>query len=1238
MDTAKLKKMAQYIRKELISIVTTKLETVLLPDSIERRESKNAISALEGLIDEITKEQVVEKVAYTWFNRFCALRYMEVNKYTKINVVSPITGQFQPEILAEAKMGYIDNSIVPSKVIEKIKGLLNNSITSKDPQGEAYKLLIIAYCNYYNQQMPFLFEKINDYTELLMPDDLISGNSVIAYIREALTPENCSDIEVIGWLYQYYISEKKDEVFAELKKGKKISKENVPAATQIFTPKWIVSYMVENSVGKLWLESHPDERLQSQFKYYLESAGQEPEVQAKLDELINKDLKPQDIKVLDPACGSGHILVKAFDVLFEIYKSQGWQENEIPEMILKNNLYGLDICDRAAQLAQFAVMMKARAFDRNIFNKVKELNICSIKDTNWMDSFVTSEIISKCDDKEKAKEQVELLQSTFREAKEYGSILEVKDIDFDFWNKYLLALKEDGQIRTCTPIIKGRLPYILKQARIMQQKYESVISNPPYMGNKGMSAKLSEYVKKNFKNTKTDFFSVFMEKNYYYTINNGYTSMITQPSWLFLSSFEELRKQILDNQCIMSVLHMGRGIFGIDFGSCAFTFRKLNIKNYMGSYFRLHQRTFQFINPNDIENLYLTSKDNHDFEFNFSTYKANNNGEELEDENTVSKPLKIYFEAKQNGFHSIPGSPIAYWASDRVRELFKYSTNIKSIAPPRAGMQTGENEIFIRAWQEISINKMYEDCNNCEESENLEYKWYPYNNGGPFRKWYGNKFDVVNWYKNGRDIKQDKLDKLKKGLCLPSNSKPKNMDFYFKESITWSFVSSTSFGVRYSKKGSIFDIAGSSVFASSENIKYLTGYLCSKLVFEFLKLLNPTLNFQVGNVASLPVIIPENKNAIIKVEQLVNENISISKDDWDSFETSWDFQDHPLLRFRSKISQGLADDLNKSGIIHIKPLANGDFRQYNWAPNDKIEECFLRWKEYKQEQFNKLKANEEELNKLFIEIYELQDEMDEKVEDKDITLKGSLETEKDCIKSLLSYAVGCMFGRYSLDEKGLTFAGGEFDLSKYKSFPADEDAVIPVLSEHLFSDDITSRFKEFLKVAFGETYFEENLEYVASVLGKKNTETADDTIRNYFMKDFYNDHIKMYQKRPIYWMFSSPKGNFNALVYMHRYNKDTASVILNSYLRNFRDEKLKAQIENCKQIELSASTSQGDKIKASKRREELEKIVKEVTDYERDILYPLATERKEIDLDDGVKVNYLKFGKALKDFGLKAKK
>lgn len=1169
MNTSQLKSFAQQSRKALMDTVSGKLDYVLDENSLARRESASAVSALEGLIKEIGKEQVIEKVAYTWFNRFCALRYMDVNRYNKIGIVSPVEGQTQPEILAEAKMNYIDDSIVPADKIADIRSLLNGTKTSKDPQGEAYKLLFVSYCNSLNKQLPFMFEKISDYTELLLPDDLLAQNSVLSNTIKVLDAETCKDIEVIGWLYQYYISEKKEILDIELKnkKGRKVQKEDMPAKTQIFTPKWIVSYMVENSVGKLWLESHPDERLQSQFKYYLESAEQEPEVQAKSDELINKDLKPQDIKVLDPACGSGHILVKAFDVLFEIYKSQGWQENEIPEMILKNNLYGLDICDRAAQLAQFAVMMKARAFDRNIFNKVKELNICSIKDTNWIDVWVEKELLQGVKDEKYVKEQIDLLKNTFHDAKEYGSILDVKGIDFDFWEERLTFIRNLAQQQNNTPKIKGRLPYILKQAKIMQQKYEATITNPPYLGSSCFDSKLADLMKTKYPNSKSDTCVAFIEKLLKMTQKDCYCSLVTMQSWMFLSSFEQFREDLLNNATITTMTHMGNGVMRIAFGTCATVWKKVLLPKYKATY-------------SWVENDNITDKDEP------YTFPIKDNGR--------------YNIVAQNGFHSIPGSPIAYWASDRVREIFENNEKISSMYDIRVGMHTGSNDLFVRQWHEPNINNINFKCKSNEESYNNNEKWYPYNKGGDFRKWYGNRDKIVNWQHGGVDIHRFH------NIPLTHNGAPvRAKGFQFKEGITWSFVSSTSFGVRYSPIGSMFDVGGSSLFPKHEEIYYIIGFLCSKLTYDFLKLLNPTMNFQVGNIGTLPIIEIIESDIKIKIDNLVNENISISKDDWDSFETSWDFEMHPLLRFKE---------------------------------NGKVSDSFNKWKEYKQEQFNKLKANEEELNKLFIEIYGLKDEMDEKVEDKDITLKGASETEKDCIKSLLSYAVGCMFGRYSLDEKGLAFAGGEFDLSKYKSFPADEDAVIPVLSEHLFSDDITSRFKEFLKVAFGETYFEENLEYVASVLGKKNTETADDTIRNYFMKDFYNDHIKMYQKRPIYWMFSSPKGNFNALVYMHRYNKDTASVILNSYLRNYRDEKLKAQIENCKQIELSASTSQGDKIKASKRREELEKIVKEVTDYERDILYPLATERKEIDLDDGVKVNYLKFGKALKDFGLKAKK
>ena len=1170
MDTTQLKKFAQESRKQLMEAVSSKLDFVLAEDSLARRESRSAVIALEGLIKEIGKEQVIEKVAYTWFNRFCALRFMDVNRYSKIGVVSPAEGQTQPEILAEAKMGYIDNSAVSdAKTLNKIRELLNGTMTSKDPQGEAYRLLLVSYCNSFNSLMPFMFERINDYTELLMPDDLLSTSSLLTKTVEILDADTCKDVEVIGWLYQYYISEKKDEVFADLKKGKKISKENVPAATQIFTPKWIVSYMVENSVGKLWLESHPDERLQSQFKYYLESAEQEDEVKIQLEELKNKDLKPQDIKVLDPACGSGHILVTAFSVLFEIYKSQGWQENEIPEMILKHNLYGLDICDRAAQLAQFAIMMKAREYDRNIFNKVKDLNICSIKDTDWIDIWVEDELLQGVKNTDYAKEQIALLRNTFKDAKEYGSILEVKGVDFEFWNERLEYIRNLLQQKNNTPKIRGRLPYTLKQAKIMQQKYECVIANPPYMGNKGMSTKLSEYVKKHYPKSKGDMFAIFKEVILNRTQTNCFSSTVNQHSWMFLSSYEELREHLLNNAYIDTMVHLGTRAFeelaGEVVQTTTYVTRKCKLPKYMGRFVKLTE--------------YPNAK--------------------LKEEKYLEYNSEDIYTCKQNGFHSIPGAPIAYWASKNVLALFK-NEKIENKVLFRQGMATSDNERFLRFWQEVSMQKVSFDSIDLETAKNSKKRWFPYNKGGTYRKWYGNCEYFVNWENDGEEMKEF-TSSLPQGM----NVRLKSREYYFKPCYSWSKISSGNISFRYYPSGFAFDVAGCCVFECGQFLKYYLALSNSIITNHIVKILSPTMNFELDHLKKIPVLYPQEDETLNIINNKVDENISISKDDWDSFETSWDFEQHPLIRFKT---------------------------------NNNLKDSFNTWKEYKEQQFNQLKANEEELNRLFIEIYGLQDEMTPGVADKDITLKGATESEQDCIKSLLSYAVGCMFGRYSLDEKGLIFAGGEFDKSKYRTLEADEDAVIPVLAEHMFSDDITSRFKDFLKAAFGTENFEENLEYVASVLGKKNTETADDTIRNYFMKDFYKDHIQMYQKRPIYWMFSSGKGNFNALVYMHRYNKDTASVILNNYLRNYRDEKLSAKIAQCKLVETSASSSQADKIKASKERETMEKIVSEVNEYERDILYPLATERKEIDLDDGVKVNYLKFGKALKDFGLKAKK
>lgn len=1163
MDTAQLKKFAQESRKQLMEAVSSKLDFVLAEDSLARRESRSAVIALEGLIKEIGKEQVIEKVAYTWFNRFCALRFMDVNRYSKIGVVSPAEGQTQPEILAEAKMGYIDNSAVSdAKTLNKIRELLNGTMTSKDPQGEAYRLLLVSYCNSFNALMPFMFERINDYTELLMPDDLLSTSSVLTKTVEILDADTCKDVEVIGWLYQYFNQDEKDRVIQAKKRYKAFE---IPYATQLFTPKWIVRYMTQNSLGRLWMEAHPESKLKDSMEFYLEPRSLTEEDKKELEANILKDIRPEEIKVFDPACGSGHILVTAFQLLFEIYKSQGWQDNEIPELILKNNLYGLDICDRATQLAQFAVMMKAREYDRNIFNKVKTLNICSIKDTNWIDEFIINDLVATASDKEQARKQLEILRDTFKDAKIYGSLIKPNDVKIDILENIYEEYCKDGQLGLNAPKIKGRLPWIIKQAKIMKTQYECVITNPPYMGNTYMETTLAEFVQKNYPKNKSDLFSAFMEYIPQKTVKNGQIGLVTPFVWMFIKSYEELRNQIINSQTLSSIIQLEYNAFEAACVPVAtFTLRNSKI-SYPAECIKLSDFTGAENQP--IKTLEAIKNPN--VNYRFTTYSKD--------------------------FHSIPGSPIAYWASNKVRKNFKTSKSLGIEYLPRQGLATSDNNRFLRYWFEISNDNFELNCSSHDELDNIDKKWFPYNKGGGYRKWYGNFEYVVNWYNHGEEIKE-----FTSTLPQGSSVRLKSQEYYFKDSITWSALTSSNFGSRYCVRGCLFDVSGSCIFPPSEMQKYVLALLNTKISHFNLNLLNPTLNFQISDIRNLPLIISDTTRPII--DSITMQNIKIAKDDWDSFETSWDFEQHPLIRFKT---------------------------------NNNLKESFNIWKEYKEQQFNQLKANEEELNRLFIEIYGLQDEMTPDVADKDITV--SLADELRDIKSLLSYAVGCMFGRYSLDVKGLAFAGGEFDKSKYRTLEADDDAVIPVLAEHMFSDDITSRFKDFLKAAFGTENFEENLEYVACVLGKKNTETADDTIRNYFMKDFYKDHIQMYQKRPIYWMFSSGKGNFNALVYMHRYNKDTASVILNSYLRNYRDEKLSAKISQCKLVETSASSSQADKIKASKERETMEKIVSEVNDYERDILYPLATERKEIDLDDGVKVNYLKFGKALKDFGLKAK-
>ena len=1115
--------------------------------------SKKQVETLQREIKSKGYENLIDEVAYTWFNRFIALYYMEVNGYSEnnFNIISNIDNLNQFAVSVSSQLNDEEKQTV-------ISAVQNNNLDA------IFKTLLIHQCNVMNKKLPFLFEQIQDYTELLFPQGMNSSDSVIKEML-SLDKSNWQVVEIIGWLYQYYIAERKDEVFADLKKGKKISKENIPAATQIFTPKWIVKYMVENSVGKMWLEARPNEELQSKFKYYLESAEQEDNVKEKLKEIINKNISPEDIKVLDPACGSGHILVTAFEVLYQIYKSAGYMEDEIAKLILTKNLYGLDICDRASQLAQLAVIMKAREYDKDISSKVVELNITSIQDTNWFDSRVKECLMNGVTNQLLAQAQIDLLQKTFKDAKEYGSILDVKEFDFNFWEERLYAVQTLNMgllYSDITEQLRDKLPQLIKQARIMQQQYECVIANPPYMGNKGMSPKLSEYVKKKYPMSKGDMFAVFKEVILNHTKQNYYSATVNQHSWMFLSSYESLREHLLNNACIDTMVHLGTRAFeelaGEVVQTTTYITRKVKFPEYIGRFVKLTE----YPNAKLKEEKYL--------EF--------NQGD-------------IYY-CKQNGFHSIPGSPIAYWASDNIRLAFEKYEILKKYGDTRQGMATSDNNRFLRFWSEVNNNKIELDVTCEDEAIKSQKKWYPYNKGGEYRKWYGNKEYLINYEHNGKEVKE-----YAEELYSTYSRTIKSISEYFKECISWSKISSGNIAFRYYPKGYVFDVAGCCIFYN-DNLRMLydIAFLNSKISKIMLETISPTLNYEAGQVANLPVAYTKNEVLKNKIIYCTKQNIQISKDDWDSFETSWDFEQHPLLRFSNR-NKGLVDYKN---IHKVEPITAGD----------KVQDCFNKWKEYKQEQFNKLKANEEELNRLFIEIYGLQDEMTPEVDDKDITV--ALADELRDIKSLLSYAVGCMFGRYSLDKKGLIFAGGEFDKSKYQTLEVDEDGILPILSDTWFDDDIIEEFKRFLKKAFGELYFNENMQYIADVLGRKDSESAEDRIRTYFLKDFYKDHLQIYKKRPIYWMFTSGKEKgFNALIYLHRYDKTTLSRIRKDYLHEFQNKLDNAiqRAENEGNVKLTSLYS---------------KYQTECLEFDRKIK-DLADEQIELDLDDGVKVNYAKF-------------
>lgn len=1157
-------------------------------------------------------KEFVEEIAYTWFNRIIAIRFMEVNDYIPDGIrilSSDRENDREPQIVREVFDTDLEFSNDEKNNVYKLKE--ENKIE------ELFKFLFIKKCNKLNEILPELFEEAEDYSELLLPISINDEEGILRKLvdevsEESFDVEKEGQIEVIGWLYQYYNEEKKKEVDQKTKKGKKVEQDDIPSKTQIFTPKWIVKYMVENSLGNLWLEGHPNENLEEKWKFLVKGEKQEEEIESKLEKLNEnyKEMKVEEIKIIDPCMGSGHILVYAFDVLMDIYSNLGYSNRDAVQSILENNIYGLDIDKRAYQLAYFALMMKAREYYKRIFSKKLELNICYTRESKDINKEII-DFISNGNNK--IKDELDLIYNSFLDAREYGSLIEAPKIDYneiknrlseientDFYNLFDESKKVE---------IKNKFYYVIKTSEILSKKYEVVTTNPPYMGSSMMDSKLSKYTKKNYPDSKMDMFAVFIEKCNSLTDRNGFCSMITIPSWLFLSSFENLRKYIINNLNIKSLLHMGRGIFGIDFGSVAFTLKKeINLTNTKGNYYRLHKRNFQHIYYNDIKKIFLNSKENTSYKYNFDLYRDNQGVNEISNL-SMEEGEQIKFQINQKNFEKIPGMPIGYWMNNKVLEIFEKNLKLGEIAKPRKGNSTSNNERFLRLWFEVDRNNIKFLSSNLKKDSILK-KWFPYNKGGGFKKYYGFNEYLINWKNDAKEIRE-----------IPT-AVIANYEFFTNEGLTWSTISSSNFSARYFERGFIFDNGGCCIFSDDKIRHYILSFLNSKVFVELFSELNPTINFQSGNVAKVPIIFTVSEK-IKKIKGKTQQNILISKYDWNTFETAWDFKVSPLVNFERYIEN-----------YNLENEENSENRKVLSTSIKTIEEAYSQYKEFTNNQFLKLKENEEELNRIFIDIYGLQDELTSDVSDKDITIakifdtddeindeiKGNnyVLTKADVVKQFISYAVGCMFGRYSLDEEGLVFAGGEFDKNKYSKFIPDEDNCIPITDSEYFSDDIVTRFVEFVKTVYGEETLEENLKFIAQALSNKN-DAPKDIIREYFLKSFYDDHLKRYKKRPIYWLYDAGKKNgFKALIYMHRYNEQTTAKVRIGYLHELqkhyerRASFLKDEIE-----------SNNNRKKAEQELKKIKSQLDECKQFDEKMNH-LSSEYISIDLDDGVKVNYEK--------------
>lgn len=1146
MNTNLLKRFAQEARTKLMTQIAAKLELVLTSDSGQLREQATQIEKLNEAISATSKEQVVDKVAYTWFNRFMALRFMDVNGYQPIGVqvISPKQGYTLPELLDEAKQGHIPTELNVDH--ERINDLLNGKIQSNNPQNEVYKMLLIAACNHLNKVFPFLVEHINDYTELLLPDDLTSEFSILQDVRDGMTDEDCSEVEIIGWLYQFYISEVNDELISSKKKYRT---EDLAPASQLFTPKWIVQYMVDNTLGQLWSEINPNTNVTDSLEFYIKPAYKE-----QLPLRTKKNI--EEIKFFEPCVGSGHILSYAFDVFYKMYEEQGYNPTEIPELIITKNLYGVDIDQRAAQLASFVLLMKGRQKQRRFLRAVETKNIQP--NITFFQNFDFDE--------------------KFENAAALGSLITVKPDEAKAFNVEASTLFGEQQAA------------LKKLYTLLGQRYDVVVTNPPYIGSNRMEADLKKFIDTNYPDTKSDMFATFVVRCLELCNDEGLTGYMTPFVWMFISSYQKLREIIIDNHFINNLIQLEySGFDGATVPICTFTLRKQSLnEEAKGSYIRL------------------------------SDFRGSQNQAPKTLEAIRNPDCGWFYTANQKDFEKIPGKPIgSYWMSLESIKAFELGDEFGEYYTIRQGMATGNNARFIRFWSELDLSKEKFNSRSKIDAWNTNKKWFPIDKGGGYRKWYGLNESVVSF-----DEKSYQVLKTMGNRC-PSEQ------LYFYNGLTWGKITSGDFSVRLSYTGSVFSDAGMKIVFDKElPNKTILGFLNSNVSPVFLSCFSETLNFEKGNIAKLPIIKHENKS----INKLVQSCVNIAKFDWDSKESSWDFQQNEL------INQSI-----KSTI-----------------------EYYNEYQKHWQTQFYQLHHNEEELNKQFIKIYGLQEELTPDVSLEEITiLKEELDQKKlkelsttyksgwqlidgewqlnieekeqpdlpfdarEVTRQFVSYAVGCMFGRYSLDKEGLILANQGETLEDYIAkvglpeaelqFVPDEDNIIPILDDEWFKDDMVGLFNAFLKRSFGKENFEQNLAFVEESLGRD--------MRNYFLRDFYTDHVRRYKKRPIYWLFSSPKGSFNVLIYMHRYTPDTLNRIFNNYLAEYR-EKLKMHSEQLNHI---IEKGEGrEQTQAARELDKIKTVMLELQEYERDILYPLATERIPIDLDDGVLVNYNKFGEAIK--------